>query len=207
MSNYQYRKINDFGKIASKDPVGYCLFDDVDTQFDSGVLGGKIYGPYSPNCQLMMADRCAKKWDKYCEVVFGDKELKYPNVADVFADPIVPGVQNVNGSLLTAGQQLLKTSAQRRFCDFRNCNPTKFSFEPTDPTSPILTQYDPVSSGCVPVCNKFDVSTIDNDIIMNKCMQDPIACNDVLQNVCNTAKRTNRDLGNTRLGQFCRKYF
>ncbi len=181
----------------TNDPVDMCVFDDVDKSLVGGVLGYR-YGPSNENCQLYMADRCAKRWDSVCEIASNKHQAVYPNNATIkgnaMADP-----QTITGGS-TTGNQLVHNAAQRRFCTFQNCQIQEFPFDPTNLSSPMVKRILRSKYGCMPTCS-VDPETIDNDPLMNKCLSDPSASYDTLVNICETHQRNGKSLEGTKIGE------
>lgn len=181
------------------DPLNMCLFDDVDKSLVGGVLGYR-YGPSNENCQLYMADRCAKKWDGACEVASMNKTATFPNNATIRGNAMADPAEISGGS--TVGAQLLHNAAQRRFCTFNNCSIQRFPFDPTNMASPTVTRINRSQYGCMPSCS-VDPKTVDSDVLMNKCLANPTATLDTLVNICQTHARTGVSLKGTKIGKFC----
>jgi hypothetical protein len=226
MSNYA--KISNFGgtiNSPTNNPITYCMFDNIDTQFDHGPVG-KRYGPYSKSCQLFMADYCANNWDGFCEIASRDPEQRYPN--DLLCNQFPagrfqpPGGNSVNGNT-TAGNILIRNAAQRRFCNMDQCAAKVYPFDPNVADSPLIKDYGwnngncggatctdgddyrlQLGQGCNLVCS-VDPATIDDDVVMNKCLDDPGIALDVLVNICRTSKKNGVDLTGTRIGNFCQQ--
>ena len=78
------------------------------------------------------------------------------------------------------------------------------NFDPTVAASPLVQYWEEQSvNGCIPIY-KVDPSKIDDDIVMNKILSNPIIAIDVLINIYNTAVRLNKlqDLKNTKIYNF-----
>lgn len=182
-----------------EDPINMCLFSDVNKSLTSGVLGYR-YGPSNENCQLLMADRCAKRWDGVCDIAAMNKDAVYPNNATIRGNAMANPAEITGGS--TVGNQLLHNAAQRRFCVFNNCSIQEFPFDPTNLSSPTVTRINRSQYGCMPSCS-VDPATIDSDVLMNKCLDNPTAAYDTLVNICQTHAQTGKSLKGTRIGAFC----
>lgn len=207
----QYRKISDFGtdiKTDNNNPVTLCLVDSMDVKFQNGSIGN-LFGPRSRPCQLYMAERCSKDWDGYCEYYYrmNSNTGDWPN-----SQPWPNTVQerwwansfNLNKQLST-GEQLLQNAAERKYCTYPTCSKFCERMNPTDPKSPMITYYaNPytMENNCVPECS-VDPSKIEDDPVMNRCLENPSACAATLMNVCITAKRKGTNLNGTKLGKFC----
>ena len=212
--SYKYANYSKFGnnvQTPSSDPLTFCLVDTMDRKFQHGGTAAD-YGPRSQKCQAFMAQRCADKWDGFCEYFYVENgsggswpnQQAWPNMAQPITD-----TTKYTGQLST-GSQLLGDAASRRFCTYANCAPTCESFDPMNPNSPKVYYYNncnskDCSSDCIPICT-VDTTTIDQDPLMDRCLQNPTAAAPTLMNICNTAKREGLDLSGTKIGAFCQKY-
>jgi hypothetical protein len=206
-----YMNYAQFGNLSSdaesaSNPLTYCLVDSMDKDFNHAP-NGVLYGPRSQNCQLYMADRCADKWDGFCEYYYQKHQSRgnwpenqsWPNTVQF------DGFQLQNNTL---GNQLLLNTAEKRFCEYPTCVPKQESFDPMNPNAPKITYYtNPTdsSSGCIPVC-RVNPSSIDKDPVMNRMLANPSAAAPIMINICNTAKREGIDLSGTKIGKVCRRY-
>lgn len=201
-----YACISTFGQnlCTVDDPLSYCLTQSMDNYFNHSPTG-VTYGPYSSPCQAYMAERCSKNWDAFCEYYYQKHATQqYPNTA-----------QNCNRSNqlltfgITVGESLLGNAASRRFCQFPDCKVKKEPFDPNVANSPWITYYEGCNcsgGACHPICS-VDPAAINTDLVMNKCLDNPMACYDTLVNICNTSRRNGTDLSGTRIGEFCQNYF
>lgn len=210
-----YRQVNNFGNNINKggddDPLSYCLVDTMDKNFQNSPYGIQL-GPRSRPCQLFMAERCANKWDAFCEYSYrmNGTSGEWPD------NSYWPNMYmnrnnwdtNIASPLLTTGEQLLQNTAERRFCSFVNCKKKCEPFDPTNPGSPMITYYDNSNEidACIPVCT-VNPSSIDNDPVMDRMLQNPTAAATTLVNICNTARNSQQDLSGTKIGAFCDRYF
>lgn len=184
---------------AEEDPINMCLFSDVDKSLTGGVLGYR-YGPSNENCQLLLADRCARSWDAVCDIAAANNNAMFPNTATIRGNSMANPAEIQGGS--TVGSQLLHNAAQRRFCVFQNCSVQQFPFDPTKLDSPTVTRINRSQYGCMPSCS-VDPATIDADTLMNKCLDNPSACYDTLVDICRTHEMSGKSLAGTRIGAFC----
>jgi hypothetical protein len=183
----------------SDSPIDMCVFSDVNKSFAGGVLGRR-YGPTNENCQLYMAERCAKGWDGVCDIAAQNTQASYPNNATIKGNAMA-NPQAISGGS-TVGAQLLHNAAQRRFCTFKDCEIQRFPFDPTNLNSPVVTRVNRSQYGCMPVCS-VDPNTIDRDILMTRCLDNPSAAFDTLVNICQTHDKNGTSLTGTRIGAFC----
>lgn len=198
-----YRQISNFGNqqlSSTNDPLTYCLQDTMDVPFQHGSTASKQYGPSSKKCQLYMAQRCADKWDGFCEYFYQEHGRKgnqlRPNMGQSSSALSVP--------LMTTGDQLLQNTAERKYCTFGNeCTRSQEPFDPMVPNSPQLFYYD--NTNCTPVC-RVDPRTIDQDPVMNRILVNPQIAGNTIVNICNTSRREGTNLNGTRLGKLCNNY-
>jgi len=211
-----YANIRTFGQdnqppcSGSSDPLTYCLVDTMDRNFQHAPVGN-LYGPRSQKCQQYMAERCAEKWDGFCEYYYvaNNPMSGWPN-NQAWPNTVMPRAWVGDlGSPLSTGEQLLQNTAEIKYCTYENCIPRHEIFDPMNPNSPTLTYYnDPNGYGmnCIPICNKLNVSELDTDPVMQRMLANPKAAAPTLVNICNTAEREGINLSGTQLGGFCQRY-
>lgn len=196
LQSTSHPSVRDYSKDVTSNPVDMCLFSDVNKSLVGGVLGAR-YGPANENCQLFMADRCAKNWDSVCDVAALNRQATYANNATIRGNAAAAPGEITGGS--TIGSQLIHNAGQRRFCQFSNTNIQQFPFDPTDYSSPVVTRILRSQFGNNPICT-VNPSTIDNDTLMNRMLDDPGTSMETLSNICRNMKGK---LNGTRLGRFC----
>lgn len=210
---YNYTNIIDLGCnqpcVGDNDPLTYCLVDSIDKNFQHAPIGS-TYGPRSRQCQLYLAERCAKNWDGFCEYFYKTHNknndqwpdnLRWPNTAQAYT----PKAEEY----LTLGDQLLQNAGARRFCEYPECVPVCEPFDPMNPLSPKVSYFvNPkgVGTTCIPVC-RVNTSMIQNDPVMQRMLENPTSNASTLINICNTSRREGTDLSGTDIGRFCDAYF
>lgn len=212
-----YANIRQFGQklnppcVGTNHPLTMCLATTMDRRFQNGSAPGQNSGPRSMQCQTYMAQRCADKWDGFCEYFYKEhgSEGQWP---DNQKWPIYNARQwEVDAGLaqsLTTGEQLLRNTAERKYCTYTNCTPVCEPFDPTNPNSPTITYYvgpDGSQASCKPICN-VNPSLIDNDPVMDRMLANPEVAAGTLINICNTAHNTRTNLNGTKLGKVCDNY-
>ena len=209
MNRNSYANISSFGNRTYQggdDPLTFCLQETMDSKFQHGGIAN-IYGPRSQQCQAFMAERCAKKWDGFCEYAFREQRSNPNNLPQ--PNMIQQSWQNTSGLgqiSLDTGGQLLQNAAQRKYCTFANCTPRSEPFDPTNPSGARITVYDNMDGrGCLPVC-QADPATVDADPLMQRMLLNPVAAAPTLINICNTSRRNGVDLEGTQLGSLCKGY-
>jgi hypothetical protein len=210
---YKYASIKNFSNINPQNnnpeqrALGMCLADTYDRKFQYGGTVGANSGPRNEQCQNFMAQRCANKWDGFCEYYY---QQYGPNATGImqtnWPNPVWRPWEEKYGlnPRMSLGDQLLKNTAERRYCKLQNCPPTVRSLDPTDPNSVKVTSYD-TYVGCVPVCT-VNPSTIDADPVMNRVLENPTVAAGTLINICNTSHNQGINLNGTRLGEVCKRY-
>jgi hypothetical protein len=206
LSSYVYLKtFGDHPPSANNDPLSYFIGSQVDSRFQHGNY--QRLDATSPQAGAYMAQRCSAQgdsWDGYCEYFYqtngpqnSNRQL-YPN--QLFGDT----AYTLQTSQLSPGDQLVKNASNLRFCSFDGCEKKCEPFDPMDPNSPIITQY---VGQCLPIANRIDPATIDNDPLMNKVLLNPRINPELLINACNTSRRNGVNLKGTKLGQVCDIYY
>lgn len=207
--NSSYMPYRQFGSNVptSNDPLTYCLADTMDKNFQHG-SNSVLYGPRSAPCDQYMAQRCAKKWDGFCQyyMVEHSKQSGWPNNR-VWPDMAQPNVWHGQTSKLSLGEQLLKNTVEAKYCEYPGCIKKEESFNPLDPNSPKITYWtdETGAGGCVPVC-RVDPETVDNDVVMDLALQNPRVAGNTLINIINTAQREGLPLAGTKIGSVGQNY-
>lgn len=195
------------GLSAQNDPITYCALSGIDSAAVH-TLGSdnSLLGSNNSQCQRFVANYCANNWDGVCEYLSNDTQRTLPNMVAscnmANGSCMGPGL----GNSLNSGQNLIRNAASERFLQAMssNCTAQYESFDPTVANSPLLRRWTSSNYGaCIPVYD-VDVTTIDNDVIMNKILNQPWIAMDILVNIYNNRRNTGRlgELATTRLGQF-----
>jgi hypothetical protein len=217
-----YSCIGNFGQTEKpslmSNPLSYCAVSGLDAGFYH-TLGGSYLKPESSQCQQFMASYCSSKWDNICETLSKDSTKTSPNTVQQCNGQM--GIINTGlGGDLTRGQILIRNAAAERFLKGMSDN-CKRNYEPFDPTvadSPLISKWNAqgnscgsgrnchASNVCIPVYG-VDASTIDNDEIMNKILEQPWIAMNILVNIYNNAIRNGeiQKLENTKLGMFFKR--
>lgn len=207
-----YANIKKFGNINSAEghsahPLTVCMASTMDKSFQNGSIG-HLFGPKSRQCQGYMAQKCADKWDGYCEYFYQNngpnspwpQNVPWPNTQQRYWESKYGLPQ-----FLTSGEQMLRSAAERRFCTYQNCHQQCEPFDPTNPNSPKIVFYrdaDGKDGSCMPLCT-VNPSIIDADPLMDRMLANPNAAGGTILNICNTAKQTGLDLSGTKIGKVC----
>lgn len=182
--------------INQNDPLQMCMMESMDRKFEFGGAVGNQTGAKSRKCQQYMAERCAKNWDGFCEYF-------YRNHNDISVNPISRPWEVDYGFDIsrTTGENLLRNTAEVKYCSFPTCQPQTESFNPVGLGSNTLTY----TNQCTPSCT-VDPTSIDTDPVMNRLLEKPLVAAGTLVNICNTSRYKGIDLSGTRIGQFCDAY-
>jgi hypothetical protein len=151
-----------------------------------------------------MANRCAGEfsendtWDKYCKFYYNNNnDTNWPNNA---------AINKVSASIiqsifkLTQGQMLLRNSAERKYLQYPYLSNKYQQFDPNVANSPMIRipmDYDGYSSVNV----VLDTTKIDNDPLMNACIEDYKSCSDVFSYIYQVYKNKLLNLNGTKLGK------
>lgn len=198
-SKSNYVPLKNFGTALSPllrtDPVGYSIYRDTNSFFDEGSLA-RTFGPTTKNGQLYMAEKCAGNWDGACELLSRNNETGRVNSAKVES----PVFNTPAPSNMTIGDFLIENSAERRFCNFDTCSISSELFNVNDPTSPLIHDIGSNrTTPCVPVCKP--PPNPDNDILLNKVLNEPYKHTDLLLNMYHNCKNNRDAYKNTRIGK------
>jgi hypothetical protein len=207
MSNYA-RLVN-FGAAAAKtpqnDPITYCALSGLESGFNHTLAGG-LLAPDTTQCQRYMSQYCSNKWDGVCELVYNDTSM-VPNM--------VAPVSNVY-RFMTKGQILLYNTAAEKYLVkmSENCIKVLEPFDPTVPSSPLVSRWMPRDSSCgtqnclrgnccIPVYD-VDAKSIDSDIVMTKLLNNAWVGMDILTNIYRNrlVNNTIMELENTKIGRY-----
>ncbi len=194
-----YANIRSIGDIVSNevsnDPVSYCINKTIDISFQHA---NNRYGQHCLPCQVYMSQKCANNWDDICEYTSNNTNTLYPNTLQ--NSSCLNQLINKN---LTAGQILIRnTFAQKYITEIYNAEKITQPFDPLVASSPNITYY--TGNGRIPIYEITDASKIDQDIVMNKVLDNPTIAFDILDNIYNTMKKNKNlaTLNNTRLGYY-----
>lgn len=201
-----YRQISNLGSnilTPVDNPLTYCLNDEIDNQFLHGSSAITIDGQHSKKCQRYMSQYCANNWDQFCEVASKNTKRYWPNQWSN-----VMGSDDSIALDLSAGEILIKNTAKEKYLfGMYNCVRKYEPFDPNVANSPMISYWEPSNDtyarNCVPIY-KVDPKTIDNDVVMNKILDNPKIAPELLVNIYNTMKRegTLRGLKGTKLGNW-----
>jgi len=212
----QYTCISNFGpnQSVNSNPLALCMTSQLDSGFNGTLGGANLSGPDNQLCQIFNAGYCAANWDNVCEYASKDASKNAPSVV-LSSNAPQGNYLTALGSLLNKGQMLLRNTAAEKYLSemSSNCVREFQPFDPTVPNSPLVSTWvnktntncnnnlnNNMSDRCIPIY-RVDPSKIDNDIVMNKILEQPWICTDILVNIYNNAVRTGEinKLKNTKL--------
>lgn len=209
-----YAKIINFGnqqnspknlrRISQNNPLSYCSVTGLDSGFYHTIGGGnQLLGPNSTACQSYLGQYCSNNWDDICE-----------NLSKNNSPGLIP---NSKGSInflndITQGQILIRNAAAEKYivAMSNNCYKELQPFDPTVADSPMISSWKSKAGSFSKVCVAIydcDHKNIDNDIIMNKLLEQPWIAPDILGGIFKTKKRngTLNLLEGTKLMDFFKK--
>ena len=201
MNSRSYANINNFGSKANSalnNPLTYCINDTPDQRFMHGSYAD-VYGQHTKPCQSFLSQYCSEKWDGFCEYASNNTTTYYPNQYQTF------GESGVVSRGLTAGDALIYNTAAKKYLVKMHNGEKKYElFDPTVPTSPMISYWVGNSSNSLVPEYSVDAKSIDNDVVMDKILAKPIIAMNILINIYNTMKRngTLSSLKGTKLGNF-----
>ena len=201
MKNHLYKSISDFGSNEYShvnNPLTYCIGDNMDQRFIHGNMA-PVNGNNSTQCQLFMSDYCSVGWDSFCE-------LESKNTSTSFPVQSPGGVIDSSLCMGKAGDLLIANTAARKYLlKMHNATEKYEAFDPTVANSPMIRYWvsDSGSGSGIPEY-AVDPKNIDDDVLMDKILEDPNIALNILINIYNTMKRhgTLSELKTTKLGKF-----
>ncbi len=158
------------------------------------------------NCPRFMVQRCANKWDKYCEIYINESLKSLPGEAN--------------------DQELfIKQMIDHKFCrldtsnpNSKNCKTMQELFDPTLINSPVVSSDQgsivytegPLdgykeTGGCFHKCDNIDLNTIEDDPLFQVCLKKPEEdpYRSVIDNVCLLANQNGYSIKGDRLKELC----
>lgn len=186
--------------VYSSDPLTYCIGNTIDQRFNHGASNADIYGQNSNMCQVYLAQRCARNWDSVCEKAYD------PRTNDEYVTRALTASSATTTPIvgLSSSEILLLNTAHEKYIVGMagDCQLKVEPFDPMNPSSPMISQY--VGRYCVPSFAIRDPSSIDDDPVMNRLLNNPRIARQLFANIRNTMirKGTFHQLAGTRLGAF-----
>ena len=204
-----YRELITFGAtpanslpVFNNDPVTMCVGTEPTQRFNHGG-DTSAYGQNSPECQVLLAQKCSANWDEACEMASNQNGQLYSRNVSVYTT----GNDNMgrdSGDLMVMNTAMEKYRVSMRTNPYgsHQCIQVTEQFNSLNPASPILTHYEGDCLGEYAV----DPTTIDMDPVMNKILARPFAFMPLLRNIHSTMTRmgTIGSLLGTKLGNFFR---
>lgn len=199
-----YGKILEFGNsfnnslpIFSNDPITSCVGSEPMQRFNNG----GAYGQNSPECQILLAQRCSGMWDGACETASRQNGSLYSKNVPVYSD-------GSSSRGMDSGDLMIRNTAMEKYRINMRTNPHgshacklfTTQFNSLNPASPFMTYYVGDCMGDYAV----NPATIDKDPVMNKILDNPPMFMPLLNNIRQTMARNGslHFLQGTRLGKF-----
>lgn len=184
------------GPFYNNDPLTYCLGNNLSQRFNHA-SNAAVYGQNSKNCQIYLAEKCAKNWDNVCDYAYKNQSEEYTTRADIMG----AGHYQVQG-LTPSDILLLNTAYKKYLIKMHNCEAITEPFDPLVVASPYITHFRGMY--CVPEY-AVDPCTINYDPVMNRLLLRPWIAKQLFTNIKNTMIRrgTFCKLKGTRLGITC----
>jgi hypothetical protein len=197
MSRSNYALSKSFGcsmPDPSNNPLSYCVLGaNVDNMF---LHGGHVKSqnfPFGMNCQAFMSDYCAQGWDDFCEISCASDVTSWPNSID-----------SKSPQGLTQGEMLIRNTVAKKYLSETDgsCKMSVVQFDPLVVNSPKI-RFFCNSAECRPKY-EVDPETINQDIVMNKLLNNPYIGKDLLLNIYETmsSKGTLTTLQGTNIGNY-----
>jgi hypothetical protein len=201
---YSYTPISNLGGnnyYPINDPLTYSINSTIDQSFLHGSSAQSINGQQSKESQLFLSEYGANEWDDFCEIASKNTNTSYPNNFSLLATT----KGGDTGIQKTAGDILIYNTAKRKYLkELINGHLEYFPFDPNVANSPLISNWKSNNLGSNNIIPTYAVNPkdIDNDIVMNKILENPVIAYDILINIYNTMKRekTLSQLRGTKLG-------
>jgi len=202
-----YKRILGFGNspnnslpVFANDPITVCVGSEPMQRFNRGG-DTSAYGQNSPECQILLAQRCSKMWDGACETASRQNGTLYSKNVPIYNDGSF-AVGMDSGDLMIRNTAMEKYRVDMRTNPYgsHDCKLITQQFSSLNPASPFITRYvgDCIGSYAV------NPDTIDYDPVMNKILDNPYMYMPLLKNIESTMTRngTIHSLYGTKLGNF-----
>lgn len=164
----------------SVNPLSYCMFPTVNSQFIHGSTAGNLlYTPQCQNCQNFMAERCAKDYDGYCRAYKTiNTDTYWPNLASIDSKSQT-FANNILGRTSTVGENMLRNACERRFLQFP-IQPTLQPFDPNVANSPWIKIYGTYTLHAARLQNLDNAEKVNKDELVQEMIENPKVCFDIL---------------------------
>lgn len=186
--NAQYKTFYEFGEAIndqvkspfnSSNPLTYCLTPTLGSQFMHGSTSSRLlYDTNNHACESYMSQRCAEKWDGFCESYqLLNVDSYYPNDAPIDARAFTFAQGFLRNNRPTVGQILVRNSVNIRFLHYPSLFYSEEPFDPNVANSPTIKRYTNYNTG--PSVIK-PIKNIDRDEHVLLMLKNPKVCFDVL---------------------------
>lgn len=172
--------------LSSTDPAHCCVGYKY-----KWLCGGNRNGPDSTECNRLMSNRCSKKWDSLCETYSKDKGGTWSNNYEIKEE------RNFG-----TGDKFIRDVVRSKFCKVKvskKCRLDCDVFRGDDTDSPVVCGH---YGDCTQTCDAIEAKDL-KDESLNKCLENPSACKDVLLSICTSVKKNKLRTKGTKLGDYC----
>jgi hypothetical protein len=213
----KYATFVEFGKalndniknpLNASNPLTYCLVPSLNSQFVHGSSSaGMLYSNQNASCMSFMSGRCMKEWDGYCQAYVDlNQDTYWPNmgVIDVAAYNNAKNYYNIKP---TIGQDLLRNTCYRKFIYIPGQKPTVTQFDSNVANSPFIEIYNNEVAVYSFVKDLGKASLIDADILVQKMLENPMICMDVIGRIYLAYKNNENNIKQQIKDSILEKYF
>ncbi len=169
-----YKTICNFGTCMNNDlnqPLSMCLVQGSAKGFARGPGNTNAIGPASKACLEYMSERCANKFDGYCQIyrdITNTDKSYFPNSAR--------DTENHGNGGQPLGNGFMAATLQKALFEF-NQPKVQEPFDPLTASSPLITKYSGGRDLSKAFLNRsFDWRGIDQNQLVQIAIQDPVAC-------------------------------
>lgn len=186
--NQNYQTFYEFGKeineqvespFNASNPLTYCLTPTLGSQFMHGSTSSRLlYDTNNHACSSYMSQKCAEKWDGFCEAYqLLNVDTYWPNDAPIDARAFTFAQGFLRNNRPTVGQVLVRNSVNIRFLEYPKLFYSQEPFDPNVANSPLIKRYSNYNTG--PSIIK-PINNIDKNEHILLMLKNPKVCFDVL---------------------------
>jgi hypothetical protein len=194
--------------LNASNPLTYCLVPSLNSQFVHGSSSaGMLYSNQNASCMAFMSGRCMKEWDGYCQAYVDlNQDTYWPNmgVIDVAAYNNAKNYYNVKP---TIGQDLLRNTCYRKFIFVPGQKPNYTQFDSNVANSPFIEIYNNEVAVYSFVKDLGNAKLIDSDPLVQKMLENPLVCMDVIGRIYLAYKNKENGIENQIKDSIIEKYF
>jgi hypothetical protein len=213
----KYATFVEFGKalndniknpLSASNPLTYCLVPSLNSQFVHGSSSaGMLYSNQNASCMSFMSGRCMKEWDGYCQAYVDlNQDTYWPNMG-VIDTAAYTNAKNYYNIKPTIGQDLLRNTCYRKFIFVPGQKPTVTQFDSNVANSPVIEIYNNEVANYSWVKDLGNASLIDSDILVQKMLENPMICMDVIGRIYLAFMNNENNIKQQIKGSILEKYF